>query len=157
MAPAIALLTVLAAAGGWIWLRSEGGSTHSLTGRVEVRAHDSDWYLAVMLPDGPLGRTISEDEANELDCPALPGGLSDLRDGAEVAISRADGKTVALGRLRDGTYFFRPHDAYGCTFTFDVDVPSSDFYEIHVGDRDGVTFEGSELETLQWQVELTIG
>jgi hypothetical protein len=71
------------------------------------------------------------------------GGYSDIGPGTSVTVRDETGKTVATGSLDDG----RPMGT-SCVFPFSMDeVPSgSNFYEVEISHRGGVTFSREELD-----------
>ncbi len=88
--------------------------------------------------------TVAVDAGNEVVRDGEPcsgvGGYDDMRQGAPVAITADDGKTLALGKLEEGR--FTPGR---CTFKFAVgEVPAGHkFYGVEVGHR-GVIKETEE-------------
>jgi hypothetical protein len=68
------------------------------------------------------------------------GGYDDIETGAQVIVTDADGKTVAVTTLSDGVLVagVEPYqrELSTCQFAFAVKVEGkSDFYGIHVGDE----------------------
>jgi hypothetical protein len=79
------------------------------------------------------------------------GGYSDLRPGSGVTVQDASGTIVAVGSLTIGV-----PSGGGCDLYFEVpDLPTSDFYQIEVGNRGTVTF--TEEQAHGGEVMLTIG
>lgn len=79
------------------------------------------------------------------------GGFADITGGAQVKISDASGKVVALGELETGaTLTFTD-----CYFSFSVDgVPDSgDIYGVEVANRSVIQFRKADAES----IELTLG
>lgn len=86
-------------------------------------------------------------------CPdGLGGGYSDLRGGTPVSVRDGSGALLATGHLVGGTL-----DAHGCHFTFEVEVPRADFYQVEVASRGTVPYSLAELDTAGWQVALSVG
>lgn len=82
-------------------------------------------------------------------------GYDDIIVGADVVIVDGGGTTIAKGELGPGAY---DEDATSCTFEFTVeDVPTSDFYSVRVGHRDGPTYTFKDLEGLNWAMDLSLG
>lgn len=86
------------------------------------------------------------------------GGYDDIRNGAQVVVTDATGKTLALGELADG----RPDGAHSrggpnvCRWTFTVDgVPAGEtFYGIEVTHRGVVQYDAGRI---QQPVALSLG
>lgn len=82
-------------------------------------------------------------------------GYDDITVGADVVIVDGSGTTIAKGELGPGAY---DEEATSCTFEFTVeDVPTSDFYSVRVGHRDGPTYSFKDLEDLNWAMDLSLG
>lgn len=83
--------------------------------------------------------------------PCEPGLLRDLRRGAQVTVTDASGKTIAVGELGDGLGVAeeRPDGKtdWWCRFTFSVaNVPSGgDFYGLQIAERPVKRFPASEI------------
>ncbi|MDX3110160.1 hypothetical protein [Nonomuraea angiospora] len=88
---------------------------------------------------------------NELTC-TTGGGYNDIRQGAQVVVTDAAGKTIALGQLGAGSW---KRDT-GCIFLFTVaDVPAGEkFYGIEVSHRGRVQYTAAQVSA---PVELSIG
>ncbi|MEV0616179.1 hypothetical protein AB0I81_22890 [Nonomuraea sp. NPDC050404] len=122
-----------------VWLRPESvagvpSGSLSVDGQVTVRGEPP-----AVLTD------------NELTCRG-GGGFDDLREGAQVVVSDAAGKTIALGQLGAGSW----KRGVGCIFLFTVaDVPGGlDFYGVEVSHRGRVQYTAAQLAA---PVELSIG
>ena len=81
-------------------------------------------------------------DAAEDDCSAGIGGFDDIREGASVVISDAEGKRVALGSLQAGS------GDGACLFAFDVaDIPSGQGpYAVEVASRGEVAFNEEDAD-----------
>lgn len=78
------------------------------------------------------------------------GGYSDIREGAQVIVTDAAGKTVGVGALSKGV----PDGSTVCRFTLDVSVPAGlGFYGVELGRRGSVKYAEQDLDT----VRLSIG
>ncbi|WP_326644568.1 hypothetical protein OIE67_25690 [Nonomuraea fuscirosea] len=88
---------------------------------------------------------------NELAC-TTGGGYDDIRQGAQVVVTDAAGKTIALGQLGAGGW---KRDV-GCSFLFTVpEVPAGEkFYGIEVSHRGRVQYTAEQMTT---PIELSIG
>lgn len=128
---AAAALTVIAAATWHLLLRSD--DPHTITGTVSIVDLDANYSA---------GGTCSG-----------KGGYSDLRIGAQVTVRNQDQRTVATGRVSSSA----SHDLL-CELAFTVDgVPRSDFYEVEVSHRGGLTYSHDEMVDNDWTVDLSIG
>lgn len=89
---------------------------------------------------------------------AVGGGYADIRAGAQVVVTDASGRTLALGELGDGKLRLPDLDVWGtrsCVFPFSVQVPGGhDFYGIEVTHRGMVRFTA---EQLRQPVEMSLG
>ena len=94
-----------------------------------------------------------DDEVSE-PCAGLSSeqGLGDLRDGAPIAISNADGKIIAATKLTDGHTTIR-----GTSWNFEAAIPSGSIYELKLGNRGSVTVSDSDLEKNDYTVNLQVG
>ncbi len=74
------------------------------------------------------------------------GGYSDIHEGAQVVISDATGKTIAIGQLKSGIAVV----GVKCSFYFTVEaVPGDeDFYGIEVSHRGRVQYSRAQLDEL---------
>jgi hypothetical protein len=88
---------------------------------------------------------------NELTCTG-GGGFDDIRQGAQVVVTDAAGKTIALAQLDAGSW---KRDV-GCIFLFTVpDVPGGEkFYGIEVSHRGRVQYSARQLAA---PLELSLG
>lgn len=80
------------------------------------------------------------------------GGYSDLGTGGQVLILDGQQNVLGVGRLET-----TGETALGCEWTFSIEVPEAEFYQINIGHRSPVVYTLEELEELQWLVELSIG
>jgi hypothetical protein len=80
------------------------------------------------------------------------GGFDDIREGTQVVVTDAAGKTIALGQLTAGGR----KGGVGCMFLFVVEnVPAGlDFYGIEVSHRGRVQYTAAQLAA---PIELSIG
>jgi hypothetical protein len=87
------------------------------------------------------------------------GGYSDIKDAMPVTIKDGAGAIIAKGVTGDGT---RPKDggeysSIKCRFEFKVEnVPKSDFYQVEIGRRGGLTFSFDEMQKKEWKVESSL-
>lgn len=81
------------------------------------------------------------------------GGFKDIRAGAQVVISDADGSTVAISRLDAGTVT----SGRGCVLPFAVsNVPAGKgFYGVEVSHRGVLRYDEAEISTRE--LDLTLG
>lgn len=102
---------------------------------------------AIAIAPAPGGWTGS---AGEL-CKTGSGGHSDLKEGAQVVISDAVGKTIAIGQLAAGVQ----DGVGGCRFTFRVTkVPGGqDFYGIEVTHRGRLQYTAEQMKK---PIEMTL-
>jgi hypothetical protein len=93
------------------------------------------------------------------------GGYGDIHDGAQVVVKDDTGATIAVGELGPGELYAvpsggdpEPGQPGYCRFDLTVlNVPDSDFYEIAVGTREGITYSREEMEDASWELELSLG
>lgn len=142
LAAGIAVVVTASAIGGILLLRSgktpieavkaaTGPSTYRVTGSMSLaRGYDG--------MTTPCGGT---------------GGYKDIRAGAQVSVSDAEGATVAIGRLEAGTVT----SGRGCVLPFTVDkVPAGKgFYGIEVSHRGVLRYDEAEFSTRN--IDLTLG
>ena len=120
-------LGVLGVVGLIIALVVGGASGHTLTGTITVYDYSS------------TGCDLSV-------------GYSDMREGARVIVTDASDKVIASSYLDEGG------GDYLCEFPFTVkDVPDRDEYWIEIGNRGELHYDKSELEDMDWKLELTLG
>lgn len=98
--------------------------------------------------------TLTDDKAIwslGMDCQGSR-GFDDIREGAQVIVTDADGKTVAVSRLGRGT----ASTSTSCVFPVEIKgVPGgSDFYGITVSHRRGLTYSADEIRQ---PLQLTLG
>ncbi len=46
--------------------------------------------------------------------------------------------------------------SYGCSVSFDVEVPKATFYQTEIGTHGGPSYSFEEMEGLQWQLDLSL-
>jgi hypothetical protein len=114
---------------------SPAPSTFAVTGQIEVN-----------------GNYRNTDIQNDLRC-AMTGGYSDIREGAQVVVTDAASKTIALGQLSYGSW--DQNDAR-CIFLFSVtEVPAGHrFYGIEVSRRGRLQYTAEEISR---PLALTLG
>lgn len=99
---------------------------------------------SIMTEDGP--GTVCWTDGN---APAFgsPSPYDDVKAGAQVVITDASGKTLALGKLGDGTAVGASSETADCRFDFTIyDVPGgSSFYGIKVGTEQSQQFPAAAL------------
>lgn len=80
-------------------------------------------------------------------------GYDDIYVGAQVRVTDGTGAILGIGNLGEGW------SDRQCTFTFSVEVPRSDFYTISAGSarRGGPTYSFDEMESMDWEVQLSMG
>jgi hypothetical protein len=121
-------------------------ATHTLTGSFSIlsngeRVPSNDNFMKVFFTgtDNCFGQN----------------GFEDLQGEMSVVVMDGAGTVIATGRTEEGL-----HDQFEnvCEFAFTVeDVPTSAFYSIRIGRRDGPTYSIEELEAMGWNIELSIG
>jgi len=116
----------------------------------------------------PDGETISgtvvlsNGEAPERTAGACTGtgGYDDMHVGAQVVVTDAAGDIVATGRLTLDPNGPEPagSGAYQCGYAFSIaGVPASDFYSVGIAGRKGLTYSATELESMGWDLDLSLG
>lgn len=92
-----------------------------------------------MTVTGDRPQVVTEDE---LTC-TTGGGYDDIRQGAQVVVTDAAAKTIALGQLGPGSW----KRGVGCIFLFSVaDVPADgEFYGVEVSHRGRVQYTAGQL------------
>ena len=111
------------------------------------------------------------------------GGYSDFGPGMNVTVRNGEGTIIGSGATRSLTaedvpegeseevlagassfsaaqqnaYLSDAGFGFGCTVAFELEVPDAEFYEIEVGRRGELSYSRSELEAMDWDVELTLG
>jgi hypothetical protein len=81
------------------------------------------------------------------------GGYADLKNGVQVLIEDKSGTILEKGELGGGTVT----NGY-CDFPFTIwNVPASDFYQVEIGRRGGLTYTKAEMEAAGWTLALSIG
>lgn len=118
-------LAGLATAAVAAWSRLSPGPAIAVDGSVLVK--------------GDRPQVLTEDE---LTC-TTGAGYDDIRQGAQVVVSDAAGKTIALGQLGGGSW---KRDV-GCVFLFTVpDVPmAGEFFGLEVSHRGRVQYSAGQL------------
>ena len=101
-----------------------------------------------VLVRGSSPQVVTEDE---LTC-VTGGGYTDVREGAQVVVTDAAGKTIGLGLLGAGSW----KRNVGCIFLFTVsDVPVGQrFYGVEVSHRGRVQYAAAEMSS---PIEMSIG
>lgn len=120
---------------------------------VEVAARNIKGTITISGNDRAVARG---DEGN---CNGV-GGYSDMRTGTTVVVRDGTGSTLATGYLFNGEVDEEKStrgDGYQpktvCVLPFGVvGVPRSDFYEIEIGRRGGLTYSLAEMEAQDWEV-----
>lgn len=112
---------------------------HDITGTMTLRDDESIYHATAQAKGLCLGMR----------------GYDDLQTGAPVVVRDGTGATIATGSLGVG---ISDQAAGKCIWPVEVyDVPESDFYEIEVTHRGGLTYSAAEMERMDWTVELSIG
>jgi hypothetical protein len=114
------------------------GSKQMLRGSITVI--DTDFYYS------------SSVETNGSSC-YTTGGYSDVNSGTNVAVKNGDGKLLGVTDLSSGVTV----GSYRCKFSFELEVSKSDFYSFDIGNRDEVSYSKDELESKDWNLELSLG
>ena len=117
---------------------------HTIMGSLELALGSRDYRDANFFPGSVDGDQCSGRNS-----------FTDLKGQLQVILLDGSGNTIATGQTEYGAY-----KRFGetCVFAFTLNnVPDSDFYEIQVGRRQGPTFTREELESLNWEMVLTIG
>jgi hypothetical protein len=52
---------------------------------------------------------------------------------------------------------FDDRDAAQCSVTFAVDVPKADYYQFKIGTHAGPSYSFDEMESNDWQLDLSLG
>lgn len=84
------------------------------------------------------------------------GGYDDIRGGAQVVVTDADGVTVGVGRLIDGDPTVYDDRASSCVFRWEIpNVPDgSSFYAVEISHRGKVQFSRADITR---SISLTLG
>jgi len=114
------------------------GSKQMLRGSITVI--DTDFYYS------------SSVETNGSSC-YTSGGYSDVNSGTNVTVKNGDGKLLGVTDLSSGVTV----GSYRCKFSFELEVSKSDFYSFDIGNRDEVSYSKDELESKDWNLDLTLG
>ena len=101
---------------------------------------------------------VSQNGLDGEPCALAEAGYEDIRDGAQVVITDASSKTIAVGKLGPGK-MRRPGGADAsdrhCVFAFEVSAPRGhDFYGIEVSHRGRLQYTAAQLQA---PLELTLG
>lgn len=87
-----------------------------------------------------------------IDCRGA-GPAADLREGAEVVITDADGTTVGVTALRRGTAQTPGFGTPDCTLAFSTSVPAGrDFYGVAIAGRPRVQVPEAQLGTVKLEI-----
>jgi hypothetical protein len=104
-----------------------GSSEHTLTGTITV------------FDDSSFGCDLSF-------------GYQDMREGARVLVTDTDDEVIASSTLDEG------NGGSFCEFPFTVeDIPDREEYWVEIGDRGEIHYDKSELEDLNWELDLSLG
>jgi uncharacterized protein YodC (DUF2158 family) len=76
-----------------------------------------------------------------------------VNSGTNVTVKNGDGKLLGVTDLSSGVTV----GSYRCKFSFELEVSKSDFYSFDIGNRDEVSYSKDELESKDWNLELTLG
>lgn len=134
---AITIVVMALGAVGGRWLIMSSLDRQTITGSMTLI--DSDFF----------GRSVGAS------CSGT-GGYSDIKAGANVKLSDGKGNIIATSQLNAGTI----ERSQRCLFTFSLDdVPDEDFYVIGVGGgrRGELTYSKSEMQDMDWTIDLVIG
>lgn len=140
--------------GACVWFVARRNTEHIVSGSMTIL--DSDFSAS------SIGSSCSG-----------KGGYSDIGSGGQVTVKDGTGKTIAVGSLGSGHYVDalaaagltstsgRSSSSFtvvGCRFTLTVaDVPDADFYRIEIGHRRPVEHSRNELESMSWNLDLSLG
>jgi hypothetical protein len=108
--------------------------------RGSITVIDTDFYYS------------SSVETNGSSC-YTSGGYSDVSSGTNVTVKNGEGKLLGITDLSSGA----TAGSYSCKFSFQIEVPNSDFYSFDIGNRDEVSYSKDELKAKGWNLELTLG
>lgn len=75
------------------------------------------------------------------------GGFSDIVQGTQVMVQDGSGEIIGSSTLAGGHL-----NEQGCTFTFRVTVPDTNFYQITVSHRGALTYSREEMLANGWHV-----
>lgn len=79
----------------------------------------------------------------------------EIGEGSQIVAKSADGKVLATGLIGKGeTVNLSFHGSCKIPFTI-KDLPAADFYEFAVGSKKGAIVSRQQLESSNWQVDLT--
>ena len=139
IAGAVVLIVILAV-GLWAIFRS--GSDAVLGTQTNTLTITLDLYNPADPSIGRYGKG----------CDVSDTGYDDISAGAPVTVKDKAGTVLASSFLDSGT-----SAGSDCTFSLAVEVPDSAFYQIEVGHRGAVTFSKSDLQSIGWTADLSIG
>lgn len=114
------------------------GSKQTLRGSITVI--DTDFY-------------ISSSVVVYGDYCTTEGGYSDINSGTSVTVRDGEGKFLGITDLSIG----EPAGSYSCKFSFELELPSSEFYSFDIGNRDEVNYTDDELKSQDWIIDLSLG
>jgi hypothetical protein len=145
----VAFLLALAAVGGFGGGKPAG---HALSGTFTVAgfgSFDAEGDSAATSVQ-KISSTVS---GTTYDCSSgAGGGFSDIAAGTNVTVTDGSGKVIGTSALTGGV-----QSAKGCTFDFEVRVPSSDFYKVEVSSRGAQSYSKADLASQGWRVALKLG
>ena len=137
------ITTLLIATGGCSFAKADG------TGNLIVHAEDDSyvWHWTLKSAFGKdcaaIDAVSSHDSYREIDV------------GSQVVVKSADGKVLATGLIGKGK--IADLSFYGsCKIPFTVKgIPAADFYEFAIGSKKGAVVSRQQLESNNWQIDLT--
>jgi len=139
--PALAPTTQRSGPPRWVWVAG-GLLAVALVGGAAVAGASSGHTLTGTV-------TVYDDSSTGCD---LSPGYADLHEGTPVVVTDSDGQVLASSSLDAG------EGDYSCEFPFTVEgLPERDVYTIEVSHRGQLSYQKSELETMDWDLSLDLG
>lgn len=97
----------------------------------------------------PGGITAGGSEGGNYQPCITSGGYSDIRAGAQVVVTSAEGKVLAVSKLDKGALSVPSGASWGersCVFSFRAQVPAGqDFYGVEVAHRGAVVYPAARM------------
>lgn len=79
-------------------------------------------------------------------------GFSDITEGAVITVRDGANQVIGTGNLLLGV-----QNAQGCNFSFTVEVPDTSFYQFAITHRSAPNYSRSDLASMGWTVNFTLG
>lgn len=134
----VILLIVLAAIGGGYLVLNRSQGSPEITGHTI---------------NGTFDLITTSVNYSPADCQGT-GGYVDIQAGLDIVVRNGSGTIIGTDFL---TYERGRSSDAGCSFSFEVDVPDTDFYSVEVGSRGELTYSRAEMVANAWTVSLTLG